>query len=137
MDVLVVENDASVLSYIVGLIQQWGHNAEKSETGRDTIKKVKEKIYDLVLLDTSIHDMTAQVLIAKLKELRPDIKIVTMTESNTGEMEKEIRTLGIVYYMSKPVSEGVLKDILDHISMKKDRMVGQDEATVSDQRSAP
>ena len=134
MDVLIVENDASVLSYIVGLIHRWGHNAEKSETGRDTIRKIKEKIFDLVLLDTSIHDMTAQDLIAKLKELRPDIKIITMTESNTGELEKEIRTLGIVHYMSKPVSEGVLKDILDHISMKKDRMVGQDEATVSDQR---
>ena len=36
-----------------------------------------------------------------------------------NELEKEIRTLGIVYYMSKPVSENILKDILDHISAKK------------------
>jgi CheY-like chemotaxis protein len=119
MEVLVLENDASVLSYIVGLIQQWGHKTERSESGHEAIKKVQEKIFDLVLLDTSLNDITAQELIVKLKELRPDIKIVTMTESDGGELEKEIRTLGIIYYMSKPVSKKVLKDILDHISNKK------------------
>jgi YesN/AraC family two-component response regulator len=42
-----------------------------------------------------------------------------MTTASTDVLEKEIRTLGIVYYMSKPVSENILKDILDHISTKK------------------
>jgi CheY-like chemotaxis protein len=119
MDILVLENDTSVLSYIVGLIQHWGHKTEKSESGHEAIKIVQGKAFDLVLLDTSLNDITAQELIVKLKELRPDIKIVTMTESNGGELEKEIRTLGIIYYMSKPVSKKVLKDILDHISNKK------------------
>jgi CheY-like chemotaxis protein len=114
-----LENDTSVLSYLVGLIQNWGHKTEKSESGYDAIKKVREKIFDLVLLDTSLNDITAQELIVKLKELRPDIKIVTMTESNGAELEKDIRTLGIIYYMSKPVSKKVLKDILDHTSAKK------------------
>ena len=114
-----MENDTSVLSYIVGLIQHWGHKTEESESGHEAIKKVQEKLFDLVLLDTSLHDITAQELIVKLKELRPEIKIVTMTESNGAELEKQIRTLGIVYYMSKPVSKKVLKDILDHISTKK------------------
>jgi DNA-binding NtrC family response regulator len=119
MDILVLENDTSVLSYLVGLIQNWGHKTEKSESGYDAIKKVQEKVFDLVLVDTSLNDITAQELIVKLKEVRPDIKIVTMTESNGGELEKEIRTLGIIYYMSKPVNKKVLKDILDHISNKK------------------
>ena len=119
MDVLVADNDISALSNIVELIQSWGHSAEKSETAQDTLDKVREKLFDLVLLDMSLPDMTAQDLIGKLKELWPDIGIVTMTGTSTNELEKEIRTLGIVYYMSKPVSENVLKQILDHISTKK------------------
>ena len=119
MDVLVADNDISALSTIVDLIQSWGHSAEKSETAQDTLDKVREKLFDLVLLDMSLPDMTAQDLIGKLKELWPDIGIVTMTGTSTNELEKEIRTLGIVYYMSKPVSENVLKQILDHISTKK------------------
>ena len=119
MDVLVADSDISALSNIVELIQRWGHSAEKSETAQDTLNKVREKLFDLVLLDMSLPDMTAQDLIGKLKELWPDIGIVTMTGTSTNELEKEIRTLGIVYYMSKPVSENVLKQILDHISTKK------------------
>jgi CheY-like chemotaxis protein len=119
MDVLVAENDVSALSNIVELIQRWGHHAEKSETAEGTLDKVREKLFDLVLLDMSLPDMTVQDLIGKLKELWPDIGIVTMTSTSTNELEKEIRTLGIVYYMSKPVSENVLKQILDHISTKQ------------------
>jgi DNA-binding NtrC family response regulator len=119
MDVLVADSDIPALSNIVEMIQRWGHHAEKSETAQDTLEKVEEKPFDLVLLDMSLPDMTAQDLIGKLKELRPDIGIVTMTGTSTNELEKDIRTLGIVYYMSKPVSENILKDILDHISAKK------------------
>ena len=119
MDILVAENNVSTLSHIVELIQRWGHHPEKSETAHGTLVKVKERLFDLVLLDMSLPGMTAQDLIGKLKELRPDIGIVTMTETSTNELEKEIRTLGIVYYMSKPVSENVLKQILDHIATKK------------------
>lgn len=119
MDVLVVENDVSLLSYIIELIQGWGYHAERSETGQDTLKKVNKRKFDLVLLDTSLPDMRAQDLIKRLKELQAEIRIVTMTESNTKGLEDEIRTLGIIFYMSKPISENVLKEILDHISIRK------------------
>ena len=126
MDVLVADSDISALSNIVELIQRWGHHAEKSETAEGTLDKVREKPFDLVLLDMSLPDMTAQDLIGKLKELWPDIGIVTMTSTSTNELEKGIRTLGIVYYMSKPVSENILKDILDHISTKKKNTLSAD-----------
>jgi DNA-binding NtrC family response regulator len=126
MDVLVADSDIPALSNIVELIQRWGHHAEKSETAQDTLEKVEEKQFDLVLVDMSLPDMTARDLIGKLKELRPDIGIVTMTGTSTNELEKEIRTLGIVYYMSKPVSENILKDILDHISTKKKNAMNTD-----------
>jgi response regulator of citrate/malate metabolism len=45
--------------------------------------------------------------------------IVTMTESNTDHQENEIRTLGIIYYMIKPINKQVLKDILDHVARRK------------------
>ncbi|UCF85467.1 MAG: response regulator [Desulfobacteraceae bacterium] len=122
MDVLVAENDVSALLHIAELIQSWGHSAEKSETAQDALDKVRKKMFDLVLLDMSLPDITAQEMIRKLKELRPEIGIVTMTETSTKELEREIRTLGIVYYMSKPVSENELKEILDHISTKKNAM---------------
>ena len=45
MDVLVADKDVSVLSHIVDLIRGWGYRAEKSETGQDTLEKIKEKMF--------------------------------------------------------------------------------------------
>jgi CheY-like chemotaxis protein len=119
MNVLVVGNDPDGLLQAVKLIRRWGYHAEKSETGQEALAKVRDKVFDLVLLDLSMSETRPQALIAGLKELQPEIGIVTMTASNSKELENEIRTLGIIYYMSKPVDEEELKEILDHGSKKK------------------
>lgn len=121
MDVLIVEQNASILNAIVGMIRGWGYGAEASKTGQDTLRRVGKRNFDLILIDISPPDMSAQDLIGKIKELRPEIGVVTMTGQSTDELEKEIRTLGIIYYMSKPVNETALKEILDHIARRKIR----------------
>jgi len=121
MNILVTDKEPANSASMVELIQRWGYQAEGSVTAQDTLEKVKEKAFDLVLLDMSLPDMTPKELITQLKTLKQDIGIVPMTETNTDGQEKEIRTMGIVYYMIKPVSEKVLKEILDHISSKKQR----------------
>ena len=131
MNVLVADKDVALLSHIVSLIRNWGYDAEGSETGRETLEKVKESLFDLVLLDMTMPDMTAQELIAKVKELRPDIGIVTMTGTNADGLENEIRTLGIVYYMLKPVGEKVLKQIIDHIARRKQEKNGEPDSHAS------
>ncbi len=119
MNVLVADKDTSIILPIVKLIQTWGYQAEGSRSAQETLEKVRKKPFELVLLDMSLPDMTTQDLITKLKESKPDIGIVTMTDTNSSGQEKGIRTLGIVYYMIKPIDEKVLKEILDHISSKK------------------
>lgn len=121
MNVLVVDADVSVRSSVAELVEGWGYHGETSATAWDTIRQVKQKTFDVVLLDIFLPDMHAKDLIRTLKELRPDIGIVTMTEHSTDELEKEIRTLGIIFYMSKPVNGAAFKEILDHVAKKKDR----------------
>ena len=119
MNVLIVDNEVPVLLTIAGLIRGWGYQAEMSKTGKETLEKLGQSSFDLVLMDVSLPDISAQELIRGIKQLTPRIGIVTMTDESTDELERQIRTLGIIYYMSKPVSEEHLKEILDHISVKK------------------
>ena len=119
MNVLIVEDDEQIASSIIGWIEQWGYRAEMSLTGEDAIKKVRQNNLDLVLMDIYLPDMDAKDLIPKLRELKPKFKIITMTGYNTEELEREIRKLGIIYYMSKPFPPEELKTILDHISKKE------------------
>jgi len=119
MNVLVVESEAPLLSEIAHLIENWRYHATAVRSGREALAVIRRIAFDLVLLDVSLPDIDCRELILKLKEIRPDIGIVTMALESSDKLEKEIRALGIVYYMCKPISEKSLKDILDHIYLKK------------------
>jgi DNA-binding NtrC family response regulator len=124
MNVLIVEDQDSVADAVHEAIVKWHHKAEVSSTAHDALKKVREKSYDLILLDIFLPEgMVGHELIPELKALRPHMGIVTMTGYNSRKLELEVRKHGVFYYLTKPISLVVLKEIIDHISRMKRKMV--------------
>ncbi len=119
MNVLVVENDGGVAEAITDLIENRGLAAETSATCADALKKIKQKEFDLALIDIFLPDGKGHHLIPQFKELWPDIWVVTMTGHNTRDLEVEVRRQGIIYYMTKPFETNAMIEILDHMTKKK------------------
>ena len=116
MNILIVEDDAFYLDIIVKMVRGWTHDVTCAESGRAALDKAAAKDFDLFLLDVFLPDMTAMELIPRLRSFRPDARIITLTGQSTRELERELRELGISYYMAKPASQKELKSILDHMS---------------------
>ena len=123
MDILIVEDNVGGISNLTQRIREWGHSAENADTCKDALDKVKQKRFDLILLDIFLPDGEGHRLIPQFKELLPDVGIVTMTGYNTRELEMEVRQQGILYYMIKPFETKSLKELLDHISHKYSKKV--------------
>ena len=119
MDILLVEDEVSVASVVEQEIEALGHSVDAAYNGKDAMKKLREKRFDLMLLDIFLPDCKGHELIPKFKEAQPDMGIVTMTGYNTRELEMEVRQQGILYYMVKPFTIKEMKEILDHILKKK------------------
>ena len=118
MDILIVEDNVGGISNLTQRIREWGHSAENADTCKDALDKVKQKRFDLILLDIFLPDGEGHRLIPQFKQLCPGIGIITMTGYNTRELEMEVRQQGILYYMIKPFDPMALKELLDHISRK-------------------
>ncbi len=116
MNVLVVEDDSHVASYLTQLLSKWGHRVEVAETGKEALSKAWQNEFPLVLLDIFLPDIEGYNLIPELKEILPEINVVTMTGHNTRELEANVRTKGIAYYLIKPLELDHLKIIVEHIS---------------------
>lgn len=121
MDVLIVEDDGAGISNLTQRIRRWGHRVENANTCKEAMEKVRQKRFDLILLDIFLPDGKGHRLIPKLKELWPEVGIITMTGYNSRELEMEVREQGILYYMIKPLEIKHLKSLLDHISQKYDQ----------------
>jgi len=116
VNILIVEDDAFYLDMIVKMVRGWTHDVTCAESGRAALEKAAAMDFDLFLLDVFLPDMTAMDLIPRLRSFRPDARIITLTGQSTRKLERELRELGISYYMAKPASQKELKSILDHMS---------------------
>lgn len=119
MNILIVDSDLSMADKIARHLKVWGHYSERHSVGKKALARVRDKLFDLVLLEVLLPDMQASELIPQIKQIRPDVRIITMTGYNSRELELKIRRQGILYYMIKPFEESYLKSILDYISSKK------------------
>ena len=114
--VVIVDDDAQISQMLEKFIVKWGYRAEVAGTGKEALERIRNKVFDLVLLDIVLPDIHGRDLIPQLKRAWAGIRIVTMTGFNNKMLETEIRRLGIVYYLTKPVRSGELQSILAHMS---------------------
>ncbi len=119
MKILIVEDDEGVASVIGDIVKKLGHKAEKSETGKEAMEKIRKKSFDLVLLDILLPDCKGYELIPQFRKVWPDIDVVTMTAYNSRDIEMEVRKQGVTFYMSKPFNIKQLEAILACIQEKK------------------
>ena len=119
MEVLVIEKDLIAANHIKDMIKEWGHRTEIFSDSKKALARITESFFELVLLDMFLPDVRGYELIPKIKELKPDLDIITMTNLNSRELELKARKLGIVFYLIKPFETKYLKSLIDHISRKR------------------
>jgi CheY-like chemotaxis protein len=95
-----------------------GHSLESVTTGADALRISRKKQIDLILIDTSFPDpdMKGYTLIAEIKKILPQSKVIVAAEPNFSELESVDKDEKIDYYLIKPLDEKYLGNIINHIS---------------------
>ena len=121
MDILIID-DFFAAGAVKKSIKKLVRNIETANSAEDALIKVRHNKFDLLLLNISSKAFDGCKLIQQIKSIWPDIKIVTMTDRNSRDLELKIRKQGVIFYMIKPFNIKVLKDIVDYISKSKERL---------------
>ena len=85
-----------------------------ADSGSKALRMVKKTTFDLVFLDLGLPDMPGEILIPAFKAVAGEIPLITLTDSNSPELERRVRSCGIIFYMEKPVSTDILQELLRH-----------------------
>jgi DNA-binding NtrC family response regulator len=119
MDILLID-DFFTAGAVKKNIEKLVRSIETANSAEDALIKIRHKKFDLVLLNISSKVFDGCKLIQQFKSICPDIKIVTMTDRNSRDLELKIRKQGVLFYMITPFNIKVLKDIVDYISSSKE-----------------
>lgn len=112
------------------LFEEWGFTYEYATNGRIAIEMLKEKTYDLVLMDIQMPEMdgyTAAKMIREELKLQVPI-IATTAHAFAGEREKCLQ-YGMNDYIAKPLREvELLALIREYVPTKTDEIPSTPEA---------
>ena len=121
MDILLID-DFFTAGAVKKSIEKFVRSIEIADSVENALIKVERNKFDLLLLNISSKAFDGCELIQQVKSICPDIKIVTMTDLNSRELELKIRKQGVLFYMITPFNKKVLKDIVDYISKSKEEL---------------
>ena len=116
MEIMVVSSELAGDGTFEKVAGKCGHSFESVTTGADALRISSRKQIDLILLDTSLPDMKGYALIAEIKKILPQSKIIVAAEPNFSELESADKDEKIDYYLIKPLDEGYIENIINHIA---------------------
>jgi len=126
-DVLVIDDDKVVLDFIKMHLADEGYNIVLAEDGIKAIKCLRERFFNLILVDKNLPDINGLALIKMCKEINSDTEAVMMTAHASLESAVEAIGLGAYDYIIKPFDPPVLRDkvkrAMDHQRVKYENRV--------------
>ena len=120
-NILIVDDDKSILRILTRILQKQGYNAQTAETGREAEEQINSQPYDLALIDVKLPDTDGVDLLQKIQATRPHMIKIILT--GFASMDNGIKALnaGADAYLVKPVEPTELIKILREKFEERDK----------------
>ena len=108
--ILIAEDDPSQRLILQRILKREGYDIETAENGRVALEKIEEKMFDLVISDMRMAEMTGRDLLREIKQRDPDLPVLIVTAF--AELQDAVDLVareGAFYYLEKPINNDVLK----------------------------
>ena len=113
--VLVVDDDPAHREMLKTLVSGWGYTVELASDGPEGVDMIKERPFDIVLMDMRMIQMSGMEALEAIKEYNPSVPVIIMTAYSSVETAVESLKKGAYDYLTKPLDFEKLKLLLDRI----------------------
>ena len=102
LDILIVDDDPAIDSALSEFLSQRGHRARSVESPNEALLDLERRPCDLVITDVSMPRMDGLELVAIIRRLYPQIRIVVMTGYLQTLTDVDLQHLGVDRFLAKP-----------------------------------
>ena len=117
--ILVVDDDERIRQICTTFLQKVGHEVIAAENAEEATTQAKETQFDVVLTDVRMPGMTGDVLIERLKKVRPELVAVIMTGYPSMELAIDAVGLGVHEFLTKPFKLAELQATIDKVLRRR------------------
>lgn len=125
--VLAVDDDHSHLTTLKTIIKSWGYHVEVVDDGSKAVDSIKERPFDLILMDVRMTTMSGIEALKEIKMYNPAIPVLIMTAYSSIESAIEALKAGAYDYLTKPLDFEALKISIEraceHAGLKAENQI--------------
>ncbi len=117
--ILVVDDDSSVRESL-SVILKSKYDLCFAEDGQTCLRSFRSQMFDLVVLDMRLPDVSGLDLLEEMKAIAPDVPIMMLTAVQETRAAVEAMKLGAIDYFLKPFNVDELTLLVDRAITEKD-----------------
>ena len=125
--ILVVDDDLGHRTMLCTLLGEWGYDIFEADDGSTAIEKVKDRSFELVLMDVRMLKVSGLEALDAIKSYNPAIPVIIMTAYSSVETAVESLKKGAYDYLTKPLDFEKLKltirRAMEHTRLKEENRV--------------
>ncbi|GAH22677.1 unnamed protein product [marine sediment metagenome] len=118
-NILVIDDEEVMRDSCKQILSRQGHHIKLAEDGYQGLELLKEKSFDLVILDLKMPGIDGMEVLEKIKESSPETAVVVITGYATVESAVEAMRRGAYDFLPKPFTPGEFRLIIERALEKK------------------
>jgi len=124
--ILIVDDETAHCQMLEAVLKTEKYETQRAQDGQAAIEAVKERFYDLILMDIRMNRVGGIEALEKIKEISPDIPIIMMTAYASVDTAVQAMRSGAYDYLTKPLDIDELKILvakaLRHHQLEKENI---------------
>ncbi len=113
VNILVIDDEETVLSLIKETLEELGHRVIAAETGSEGLELVKQQDFGLVFLDLKMPGMDGAELFRRIKTIKPKLPVTIITGYPGSDLMARALAQGPFGVMNKPFGEADIVAAVD------------------------
>jgi two-component system response regulator PilR (NtrC family) len=124
--ILVVDDEASMRDFLDIMLRKEGYKVELAGTGREALQRLEDGLYDLVISDLSMGDLSGLEILKRSKQVAQETPVMMITAYASTESAIEALKLGACDYIIKPFNVDELKIVIRN-ALERRRLVNENQ----------
>lgn len=112
--VLIVDDEERFRTTMCRLLSIKGLDATTAGSGKEALEKIRQEIYDVLILDVRMPEMSGVDVLSEVKKIDPHIEVIIMTGYASVDTARDIMKFGAYDYLLKPYDTDQLLEKIEN-----------------------
>jgi len=112
---LIVDDEKSICEEFRETMEHEGFEVDFASSGKEGLKKLSERDYNLVFLDESMPWMTGDRVFKKIRQVSK-VPVAFISGFMTPEKQRQVMMMGAISFLQKPLDLKRVKSLIHNVA---------------------